>query len=118
MRLRQALLALGVVRGREVRQQEIAQAIGMSPSRVNRYFRDNMPPLGVILKLAHALEVDPGWLAFGEDCHKASFPEWFKPQASGSPGDVQPPNAERAVNGLEHARAARRQSSATRRRSG
>jgi transcriptional regulator with XRE-family HTH domain len=113
-RLRQALLALGLSLGREVEQQEIARAIGMSPSRVNRYFRDNTPPLDVIVLLARALQVDPGWLAFGEDCHPSTYPTWFTPQVSTDADRLEA----RAKNGLAHARGARPQSSRARRRSG
>jgi transcriptional regulator with XRE-family HTH domain len=115
-RLQQARLALGVRRGREVRQQEVAEMLGMNDARVNRYFRDVVPSLEVIAQLARALEVDPGWLAFGEDS-KAPTPSFMPPTGDGGVDDP-PPNEARAKKNLSLARAARKPRKSNHRRSG
>lgn len=107
-RLQQARLALGMSRGQEVRQVDVAKMIGMPEARVNRYFRDTIPSLDVIVLLARALEIDPGWLAFGDEC-KSNAPDWFKPPASGNPGPGGQDPSARAREHLGLAQAARTQ---------
>lgn len=70
------LVEAGVVEGKPVTRREVARRaaayLGLSrpvPERtVGRYFEGRVPrdSLKVIEALAHALHVDPGWLAFGE----------------------------------------------------
>lgn len=63
-RLKQARKALGIS------QQEVATRCGWPRhTRINNYERGKSAPkdLDAIERLAHALDVSPGWLAFGED---------------------------------------------------
>lgn len=65
-RVLQARFALQARRGRRVTQSDVAAAVGVTPTTVARWERgEKEPPLDTIVKLAAALEVDPGALAFG-----------------------------------------------------
>jgi transcriptional regulator with XRE-family HTH domain len=76
-RLKDAQQGFGLfVAGREVQQKEVAEMAGMEEGTVNRYFRgETIPPLDTIVALARVLQVDPGWIAFGEDS-QAPKPFW------------------------------------------
>ena len=54
--------------GKMLGEEEISQ------SAVSRWFRGSVPDLETIAAMAKALEVDPGWLAFGE-ASQAPSPE-------------------------------------------
>ncbi len=48
-----------------------------------------VPPCDVIRELARVLEVDPGWLAFGEGVSAAPAPQgWAPGEPSGPPPDL------------------------------
>lgn len=66
-RILQSRLALAAKRGRPVSQMEIARELGVTGVTVSRWEADKKEPdLATIHRLARFLEVDPGWLAFGE----------------------------------------------------
>jgi transcriptional regulator with XRE-family HTH domain len=66
-RLRQARRELAAHERRDVTQAQIAEASGVSAVQVSRYESDlQEPSVGVLARLAAALRVDPGWLAFGD----------------------------------------------------
>lgn len=71
-----ALVEAGLAEGRPVTRREVARRaaeyLGLEepiPERtVGRYFKGRVPEvLRVIVALARAMHVDPGWLAFGPD---------------------------------------------------
>lgn len=65
-RLTKARLDLAARRGAEVTKSAVAQAVGVTPTSVGRWEKDEKEPaLAMIQLLAEVLEVDPRWLAFG-----------------------------------------------------
>lgn len=100
IRLRQAHKALEMSSGRDIGQDEIGKRLGelrgtraVPQGTVSRWFRGTIPALETIVTLAHAYQVDAGWLAFGEHC-QASAPAWATPttppSASDAPADDPP----------------------------
>lgn len=66
-RLFQARLQAAIREGRQVTQADVAQMVGVKDATVSRYEAGKAEPdLGMIVLLAAALGVTPGWLAFGE----------------------------------------------------
>jgi transcriptional regulator with XRE-family HTH domain len=66
-RIRQARFQLAARRGRAVTQTALAASIGVSPGAVSQWENGTTEPtLSIIPKLAQALGVTAGWLAFGE----------------------------------------------------
>jgi transcriptional regulator with XRE-family HTH domain len=71
-RIRQARFQLAARRGRAVTQTALAASIGVSPGAVSQWENGTTEPtLSIIPKLAQALGVTPGWLAFGESSEAA-----------------------------------------------
>jgi transcriptional regulator with XRE-family HTH domain len=65
-RVRKARLDLAAARGKEVSQSEIARALHVTPSTVQRWENGGTAPdIHTINDLAKLLKVDPGSLAFG-----------------------------------------------------
>jgi len=66
-RIAQARLSEGARRGKLLTQTELATACGVKPQSVSQWEADNTEPsLGTIMKIAKALNVSPGWIAWGE----------------------------------------------------
>lgn len=67
-RIFQARKRLELRRGRSVSQAEIGKTLGVTGAAVGTWEGGKKEPdLATIRRLAAALEVDPGWLAFGDE---------------------------------------------------
>ncbi len=71
-RLTIAWLRYQMLRREEIGQQWLSDEVGrrlnrgpLSQGTISRWFRGAVPDLESICAVAEALEVDPGWLAFG-----------------------------------------------------
>lgn len=76
-RLARARLHAGAARGRMFTQTELAKAVGVTPPTISQYEAGaSEPGLAMIEKLARALGVEPGPLAFpgGQDVTPAKEP--------------------------------------------
>lgn len=82
-------------RGRDFEQQDFAIWISKAMSREKPYTsgwtsqllaREEAPPLDVCLGIAKVCGVDPGWLAYGEDCQAPMEKRW--PKELGQHGSV------------------------------
>jgi transcriptional regulator with XRE-family HTH domain len=79
-RLRFAWLRLKLIRDTDLIHddlaKEVSRALGEAVPQptVSRWFRDRLPDAPTLCALADALQVDPGWLAFG-DASKAPRPD-------------------------------------------
>lgn len=109
-RLRRAHKNRELGEGRDLGQTEVAAELrpylGRTPSQgsISAWFNGRYAPkLPEILGLARIYGVDPGWLAFGEDC-RAEPPGWVKPATASGDGGADA-HARRL---LPHARKHRR----------
>jgi phage repressor protein C with HTH and peptisase S24 domain len=50
----------------DLSQAEIARRSGVPKSNINKYFAGFQPPIGALIAIAKAFEVDPVWLGTGE----------------------------------------------------
>jgi transcriptional regulator with XRE-family HTH domain len=67
-RLARARLQAGAARGRHFTQTELAAAVGLTSPTISQYEAGaSEPSLSIIERLAEALGVEPGPLAFGSD---------------------------------------------------
>lgn len=70
--------------GREENDSTFAKGLGVTPGAVTAYKDgDKPPPVARVLDIAKRCGVDPGWLAFGEDCGApapAGFAAWLANQ--------------------------------------
>lgn len=90
-RVRRAHLARQTEIGRDLSQdevgREVARYLGLQEAigqgTVSRWFRGSIPDLRTIGGLALVLNVDPGWLAFG-DLSAAPKPWWLRGASGGS----------------------------------
>ena len=65
-RIAQARLRAGADRGKAFTQTELAKAVGVTSPTVSQWEADaSEPELAMIQRVADALKVDAGWLAFG-----------------------------------------------------
>lgn len=82
-RVRRSHLARQAEIGRDLGQDEVGREVGrylglegaVGQGTVSRWFRASIPDLRTIAALALVLNVDPGWLAFG-DLSAAPKPRW------------------------------------------
>ena len=66
-RITQARLSEGARRGKAYTQTELGQWCGVTPSTVSQWEKGaSEPSLATIMKIAKALNVSPGWIAWGE----------------------------------------------------
>ena len=74
----------------------LASAIGVAPSQVSEYkARETAPSSERTLALAKEMEVDPGWLAFGEESAAPApdgFAAWFQRRAARAHGQRMGPS--------------------------
>ena len=90
-RVRRARLARQVEIGRDLEQDEIGREIArywgqqeaVKQGTVSRWFRGSVPDLRTIWALASVLNVDAGWLGFG-DLSKAPRPTWWAATGGGT----------------------------------
>ena len=67
-RIRRARFQAAARSGRAVTQTALAKAVGVTPGAVSQWENGTTEPnLSVLPKLAQALGVSAGWLAFGEE---------------------------------------------------
>ena len=65
-------LELTRVYGRKGAGTRLAEAVGVSTGQASRWESGkNIPSYGMLVRIARALGVDPGWLAFGPDLSRA-----------------------------------------------
>lgn len=82
-RIAQARYALAAQRGRNVTQAWLASQCGVSGPTVSQWEAGiTEPTVASLAKIAIALGVSPGWLAFGETAAPAQLPD-LEPQISG-----------------------------------
>lgn len=88
LRLRQATKLREVSIGRDLEQEAVGQLVGgalgvapISQAAVSRWYKSAEPGLATIQALAEILNVDPGWLAFG-DASGAPAPVGWTPATS------------------------------------
>lgn len=111
-RIRQARFQRQAQLGRALTQTALAASIGVSPGAVSQWENGTTEPsLSVLPKLARALGVTAGWLAFGETAApaRAELPD-LEPQISGTLTDEQKEasrarRAARKKKGNSHGRA-------------
>ena len=79
IRLFRAWHLLQIRKGGGATQEWLGKRVGrilgeaeVSQSAVSRWFKGATPDLETIAAIAKALDVDPGWLAFGEDSQAPS----------------------------------------------
>lgn len=67
-RIQQARREKGLLEGRDVRQEEVAEACGVSGAAVSRWESDQKLPRDEnVWRLADYLGVTPGWLRYGQE---------------------------------------------------
>ncbi len=60
------------VYGRKGAGTRLAETVGVSTGQASRWESgENIPSLGMIVRIARALSLDPGWLAFGAKLSQA-----------------------------------------------
>lgn len=106
-RARRAHLARQAAIGQELEQDEVGRQVArylgaeepIGQGTVSRWFRSSVPDLRTIAALALVLNVDPGWLAFGE-LSGAPKPHWANP-GGGNPGGASDVEAVETVEAAE-----------------
>lgn len=73
-RVRQAMKAMELARGKDISQEELGAMVGKQMGRdpftgvaAHRWLKGRRPGYDIMAALARVLAVRPGWLAFGED---------------------------------------------------
>ena len=88
-RIKQARLTLAAQRGETVTQAWLAAQCGVAGPTVSQWEAGiAQPSLAMIPKVAAALRVTAGWLAFGETAAPAQLPD-LEPQISGTLSEEQ-----------------------------
>ena len=75
-RIAKARLQQAAKRGRTFTQTELGRLVGVAPATVSQWEAGaSIPALDTIQRIAAALDVTGGWLAFGEELRAAVQPE-------------------------------------------
>ena len=86
------------VYGRSGAGTKLAVAVGVSTAQVSRWESgENTPSWAMLVKIAHVLGVDPGWLAFGPELSRAPKEGMKAKEVSREAADVAAAAAARVV---------------------